>query len=68
LVDFKEAFSLFDTDADGYVTAQEVGVAIRAVAGPLTEAEVQQVVQDVNDNSQSRYSFSFIIMLFLHLF
>ncbi|KAL8565176.1 hypothetical protein ACOMHN_003963 [Nucella lapillus] len=47
IAEFQEAFSLFDKDADGNITREEVGLAIRALGGTLTEIELEELVQDV---------------------
>ncbi|XP_076442130.1 uncharacterized protein LOC143281080 [Babylonia areolata] len=57
IAEFQEAFSLFDKDADGYVTNEEVGVAIRALGGTLAESELQQLVQDVGKENNGLVDF-----------
>lgn len=64
IAEFQEAFSLFDRDADGYITADEVGVAIRAVGGVITEAELTQLVLEITDNNKGRVDFpEFLILM-----
>ncbi|CAG5121706.1 unnamed protein product, partial [Candidula unifasciata] len=40
---FREAFSLFDKDGDGYLSSSEVGVIIRSLGGVVTEDELQKM-------------------------
>jgi calmodulin len=41
VAEFKEAFSLFDKDADGVITTKELGVVMRALGQNPTETELQ---------------------------
>lgn len=36
-----QAFALFDKDADGLITAKELGTVLRAIGKSPTDAEVQ---------------------------
>lgn len=43
-----EAFFLFDYDNDGKITSKEVSSAVRSVGLNPTEAELKDIINDVN--------------------
>ena len=43
LAEFKEAFSLFDTNGDGLVDTKEIGVVMRSLAQMPSEEEVEGI-------------------------
>jgi len=45
--DFKEAFQLFDRDADGKLTAEELATVMRALGQNPTQAEVKEIVRTI---------------------
>ncbi len=44
--DFREAFSLFDSDGDGAITTKDLAQVMRALGQKPTEAELQQMITD----------------------
>jgi calmodulin len=40
IAEFKEAFSLFDKEANGFVTTKEMGTVMRSLGQSPTEAEL----------------------------
>ena len=48
LSEFKEAFSLFDKDGDGCITTKELGVVMRSLGQNPTEAELQDMINEVD--------------------
>jgi len=46
--ELEEAFFLFDYDKDGKITTREVGAAVRSVGLNPTEAELKEMINDVN--------------------
>jgi len=44
---FKQAFSLFDTDNDGSITADELGTVMRSLGQDPTEQEIQDMIDEV---------------------
>jgi len=45
--EFKEAFSLFDKDGDGTITPKELGTVMRSLGQNPTEAELQDMINEV---------------------
>ena len=48
IAEFKEAFSLFDKDGDGTITTKELGTVMRSLGQNPTEAELQDMVNEVD--------------------
>eukprot|EP00656_Telonema_subtile_P053093 TRINITY_DN7576_c0_g1_i1.p1 TRINITY_DN7576_c0_g1~~TRINITY_DN7576_c0_g1_i1.p1 ORF type:complete len:234 (-),score=54.77 TRINITY_DN7576_c0_g1_i1:169-870(-) len=48
IAEFKEAFSLFDKDGDGTITAKELGTVMRCLGCNPTEAELQDMIYEVD--------------------
>ncbi|KAJ6551372.1 calmodulin [Mycena capillaripes] len=44
--EFREAFSLFDTEGDGTIITKELGTFMRALGQNLTEAELQDMINE----------------------
>ena len=47
LSEIKECFTLFDKDADGKISCQELGTVVRSLGQNPTEAEVDEIVRNV---------------------
>ena len=47
-LEYKEAFSLFDKDGDGSISTRELGTAMRSLGGNPTEAEVYDMISEVD--------------------
>jgi len=48
VAEFKEAFSLFDKDGDGTITTKELGTVMRSLGQNPTEAELQDMINEVD--------------------
>ena len=48
ILEFKEAFSLFDKDGDGTITTKELGTVMRSLGQNPTEAELQDMINEVD--------------------
>ncbi|GLI59467.1 hypothetical protein VaNZ11_001350 [Volvox africanus] len=51
-VEYKEAFNLFDSDGDGYITTKELGTVLRALGKSPTEAEIDAIVREVDPENR----------------
>lgn len=52
LSEFKEAFSLFDKDGDGTITTKELGTVMRSLGQNPTEAELQDMINEVDADGE----------------
>lgn len=50
--EFKEAFSLFDKDGDGTITTKELGTVMRSLGQNPTEAELQDMINEVDADGE----------------
>ena len=57
IAEFKEAFSLFDTDGDGTVTTEELGTVMRSLGQNPTEAELEDVINEVDADGNGTIDF-----------
>ena len=46
--EFKEAFSLFDKNGDGFISSKELGIVMRSLGQNPTEAELQDMINEVD--------------------
>lgn len=53
IAEFKEAFSLFDKDGDGTITTKELGTVMRSLGQNPTEAELQDMINEVDADGKS---------------
>ncbi|CAM6014038.1 unnamed protein product [Sphagnum balticum] len=56
--EFKEAFSLFDKDGDGSITTQELGTVMRSLGQNPTEAELKDMIHEVDADGDGTIDFS----------
>uniref|UniRef100_A0A8C2H5F9 Calmodulin n=1 Tax=Cyprinus carpio TaxID=7962 RepID=A0A8C2H5F9_CYPCA len=64
LVKFKEAFSLFDKDGDGTITTKELGTVMRSLGQNPTEAELQDMINEVDADGNGTIDFpEFLTMM-----
>merc|ERR1712039_334838 len=53
----KEAFSLFDKDGDGTITTKELGTVMRSLGQNPTEAELQDMINEVDADGNGTIDF-----------
>ena len=51
--EFKEAFSLFDKNGDGTITVKELGIVMRAIGQNPTDAELQDMINEVDADGKT---------------
>ncbi|ORX73619.1 calmodulin [Linderina pennispora] len=61
--EYREAFSLFDRDNDGSITAQELGTVMRSVGQKPTEAELQDMINEVDKDGNGTIDFAEFLSL-----
>ncbi|EGG02963.1 uncharacterized protein MELLADRAFT_109742 [Melampsora larici-populina 98AG31] len=62
--EFKEAFSHFDKDGDGTITAKELGTVMRNLGQNPTEAEIIEMINDVDADGDGLIDFpEYLIMM-----
>ena len=57
IAEFKEAFSLFDKDGDGIITTKELGTVMRSLGQNPTEAELQDMINEVDADGNGTIDF-----------
>jgi len=64
VAEFKEAFSLFDKDGDGTITTRELGTVMRSLGQNPTEAELQDMINEVDADGNNQIDFAeFLTMM-----
>ncbi|UJR38801.1 hypothetical protein I4U23_031466 [Adineta vaga] len=64
IAEFKEAFSLFDKDDDGTITTKELGTVMRSLGQNPTEAELQDMINEVDADGNGMIDFpEFLTMM-----
>ena len=57
IAEFKEAFSLFDKDGDSNITSKEVGAVMRSLGQTPTEAELTDMINDIDADGNGTIDF-----------
>jgi len=62
--EFKEAFSLFDKNGDGFISCKELGIVMRSLGQNPTEAELQDMINEVDFDGNGTIDFQeFLAMM-----
>merc|ERR1719353_1645422 len=62
IAEFKEAFSLFDKDGDGTITTKELGTVMRSLGQNPTEAELQDMINEVDADGSGTIDFPEVLL------
>ncbi|KAI9503594.1 calmodulin-like 3 [Coemansia spiralis] len=60
---FREAFSLFDQDNDGYISAQELGAVMRSLNKFPTERELEDMIAEIDRDNNNKIDFAEFVTL-----
>ena len=64
VLEFKEAFSLFDRDGDGTITTKELGTVMRSLGQNPKEEELNDMINEVDCDGNGTIDFEeFLIMM-----
>lgn len=66
IADFREAFSLFDKDGDGTISAKELGIVIRSLGQNPTEKELQELINQADEDDSGTIDFQEFLSLMAH--
>lgn len=61
--EFREAFALFDKDGDGSISVSELGIVMRNMGQNPTEAELKQMIQEVDADGNGLIDFAEFVTL-----
>ena len=61
--EFKEAFSLFDIDGDGFITAQELGTLMAKLGKKSNEAELIDMINEIDADGSGTIDFQEFLSL-----
>ncbi|KAJ3697503.1 hypothetical protein LUZ61_001208 [Rhynchospora tenuis] len=57
IAEFREAFSLFDKDNDGFITKQELATVIRQLGQNPSDEDVQEMIREVDADGNGTVDF-----------
>lgn len=61
--ELKEAFAVYDTNRDGIITTRELGTVMRQLGQNPTEAEILEMIKQVDKDRSGTISFSEFVVL-----
>ncbi|KAJ1697109.1 hypothetical protein LUZ62_027547 [Rhynchospora pubera] len=63
IAEYREAFSLFDKDNDGFITKQELATVIRQLGQNPSDEDVQEMISEVDTDGNGTVDFSEFLSL-----
>ncbi|XP_069114950.1 calmodulin-like [Argopecten irradians] len=66
IAEFKEAFTLFDKNGDGTIASSELGTVMRSLSQNPTEAELQDMISDVDKGGNGTIDFPEFLVMMTH--
>ena len=54
IIEFREAFSLFDRDGDGTITTDELGTVMESLGLNSTQEELDDMIREVDEDGEWR--------------
>jgi len=58
IAEFKEGFSLFDKEGDNSISTKELGTVMRSLGACPTEAEIQEMIKEVDRDNTGKVEFT----------
>ena len=63
IIEFREAFQAFDKDGNGSITTKELGTVMRSLGQNLSEAEIKEVIDEVDEDRNGIIDFQEFLSL-----
>ncbi|KAI0219184.1 putative calmodulin-like protein 2 [Lamellibrachia satsuma] len=63
-----EAFHVFDSDGDGYITGEDIRKTMRQLGEELSEADIKDMITEADLDKDGRINFSEFVILMQHRF
>ena len=57
IIEFREAFQAFDKDGNGSISTKELGTVMRSLGQNLSEAEIKQIIEIVDEDKSGTIDF-----------
>ena len=63
ILEFREAFQAFDKDGNGSITTKELGTVMRSLGQNLSEAEIKEIIDEVDEDKNGTIDFQEFLSL-----
>ena len=63
IIEFREAYQAFDKDGNGSITTKELGTVMRSLGQNLSEAEIKEVIDEVDEDRNGIIDFQEFLSL-----
>ena len=67
IAEFKEVFQIFDTDGNGTICEQELGIVLRALGQSPTDEEVKELLVEADQNENGVIEFNEFLTIMITL-